>query len=41
MNGSQRKERFAHLRRVPWMAMGLALAVVFVAVRMVAGLVLE
>lgn len=38
MNGAQRKDRFA---RVPWIAMGFALAVVFIAVRMIAVLVLS
>lgn len=41
MNGSQRKDRLSHLERVPWIALGVALAAVFLAARMVASLVLE
>ena len=41
MNGSQRRDRFARLERVPWIAMGFALVAVYLAARMAAVLVLQ
>jgi len=41
MNGSQRRERFARLERVPWIGMCFALAAVYIAARMAAVLVLQ